>query len=111
MGSKAAASSGIVKVKAEAVEVAADEAPVAREAKRARADTTTSSAGTSAGTAGSGTETLAAKVGRIREALGLQGSMPIAEVLQEAYKQLELPPPEAVPLPAKAAKILQTLGI
>ena len=113
-----------VKVKAETVAAEAPaaaaeapgaaEAPEARETKRARTDApSTSSAALSwaLSTAGAKAETLAAKVGRIREALGLSGSMPVATVLLEAYKELGLPPPEAVLLPAQAAELLQVLGI
>lgn len=113
-----------VKVKAETVAPEAPaaaaeapgaaETPDARETKRARTDApSTSSAALSRAlsTAGAKAETLAAKVGRIREALGLPGSMPVATVLLEAYKELGLPPPEAVLLPAQAAELLQVLGI
>ena len=113
-----------VKVKAETVAAEAPaaaaeapgaaETPDARETKRAGTDApSTSSAALSRAlsTAGAQAETLAAKVGRIREALGLPGSMPVATVLLEAYKELGLPPPEAVLLPAQAAELLQVLGI
>ena len=113
-----------VKVKAETVAAEAPaaaaeapgaaETPDARETKRAGTDApSTSSAALSRAlsTAGAKAETLAAKVGRIREALGLPGSMPVATVLLEAYKELGLPPPEAVLLPAQAAELLQVLGI
>jgi hypothetical protein len=80
--------------------------------KRTDAPSTSSAALSRAlSTAGAKAETLAAKVGRIREALGLPGSMPVATVLLEAYKELGLPPPEAVLLPAQAAELLQVLGI
>ena len=116
---EAEAASVKVKAEAEAAEAPAEaeaeasgaaEAPEARETKRARTDApSTSCAALSA--AGAKAETLAAKVGRIREALGLTGSMPVATVLLHAYKELGLPPPEAVPLPAQAAELLQVLGI